>query len=200
MGCATRIHRTDNHLSRAEKPATSTVDGLFRFRDSYHVGSARPAASMQSAVRDSALRPARPTVVLFPRREPTVDQPARQDAWNHARSDGLGSAPCGTSSKGQPDDSLTPDPSARPINSTHRPPPLRNSSAWRRTTWTAPTGRPSRSARGSFRIRLKASRSCSAAAAPSSPTTWGSARRGRRSCRSATPPPAGRTSSSAPPR
>ena len=46
---------------------------------------------MQSAVRDSALRPARPTVVLLLQGN-HGDQPARQDAWNHARSDGLGSA------------------------------------------------------------------------------------------------------------
>jgi len=65
MGCATRIRRLDNHLSRAESPRLRRRRA-FSFSDSYNPGSARPAASMQSAVRDSALRPAPPTVVLFP--------------------------------------------------------------------------------------------------------------------------------------
>lgn len=51
-------------LSRAERPATSTSTGFFVF-GFVHIGSVRPAASMQSAVRDSALRPAPPTVVPF---------------------------------------------------------------------------------------------------------------------------------------
>ena len=70
--------------------------------------------------------------------------------------------------------------------------------ARRRTISTPPSAAPPRSREGSSRIRSKASRSCSAAAAPSSPTTWASARRARRSSRCGTPRPTDRTSSSAP--
>ena len=91
------LHDTveDTKTTAEELEAKSTG---FSFSDFVHVGNVRPAASMQSAVRDSALRPARPTVVLS-LQGITVDQPARQSAWNHARSDGVDSAPCGIFSK-----------------------------------------------------------------------------------------------------
>src|SRR4051812_47856142 len=67
----------NNHLSRSESPRL-TVDGLFHFRASDNQGSARPAASMKSAVRVPAPRPARQTVVLFPVRGKRHGGPAGQ--------------------------------------------------------------------------------------------------------------------------
>ena len=98
-----------NHLSRCESPRLNKSAGFFI--------SARTTRQRTSRCQHEECGESSGSVTRTPNRRPVSQQgrrhggPAGQaNAWSHARSDGFGSAPRNTS-KGQTDESHTPDPS-----------------------------------------------------------------------------------------